>query len=334
MKHLSMPFQVGWDITHLCNFRCKHCLFDESQLGDTTALDRESALRFVDHLVETKVFHLSIAGGEPLLYPHIVEVVNAATKGGMLVALSTNASVLTDHLATALFRAGLRSIQISLDGSRAEINDSIRGQGRFTKTVAGIEVAIRNGFSVYLAIVILKNNIDDLEDYLRFAASIGVRGVKVQTLINSGLAHKHYDAIAVSEDSLLLALKTLWKLKKEYRGQLELMLPLIPETLEKAVDEPEYYNKSSSCLGCQPGLSTVRVNSHGDVRACGGMVNAPSVGNVNVIPLKEIWSQSGELVRWRNAAEVVTGQSATSCGSICGKGCRSASAPKFAKTHD
>jgi MoaA/NifB/PqqE/SkfB family radical SAM enzyme len=300
-------------------------------LADGYAMDRDAALRFVSHLIEKKVFHLSIAGGEPLLYPHLVEVIRAASEGGLLVALSTNASLLTEKLANDLFEAGLRSMQISLDGSRAEINDSIRGAGRFSKTVSGLKIAINRGFAIYLAIVILKQNIDDLDSYFQFALKAGVRGVKVQTLIDSGLGHMNFAEIAVPPEILREALIRLWRLKKEYRRRLEIMLPLIPEVLHEAQDEPEYYNRTSSCLGCQPGLSTVRVNSHGDVRACGGMVDAPSVGNVKVTPLQEIWRQSADLVKWRNAAELSAGQSATSCGSICGKGCRSASAPAFAK---
>jgi MoaA/NifB/PqqE/SkfB family radical SAM enzyme len=158
MKTLSMPFQVGWDITHLCNFRCRHCYFSEYQLADRYSLSRESALGFIRHLAQKKVFHLSIAGGEPLLYPHIVDIVRAATEGGMLVAMSTNASLLDDELADSLWKAGLRSMQISLEGSTAAINDSIRGAGRFAKTTSGLQAAIRRGFSVFLAIVLVQQN--------------------------------------------------------------------------------------------------------------------------------------------------------------------------------
>lgn len=77
-KNFAMPFQVGWDIVHHCNYRCKHCYFSSAQLSDPTALPRERALAFVDELVAGKVFHLSLAGGEPLLYPHLVEVVERA----------------------------------------------------------------------------------------------------------------------------------------------------------------------------------------------------------------------------------------------------------------
>lgn len=331
MKTLSMPFQVGWDVTHLCNFRCKHCLFTAEQLSDETWLDRNSALSFVSYLASKKVFHLSIAGGEPLLYPYIVEVVETATSQGILVALSTNASLLTDDMAIKLVKAGLRSIQISLDGPTESVNDSIRGTGRFKKTILGLRTALKHGMSVYLAIVILRPNVNHIRQFVDFAVQLGVRGVKVQTLIESGLGLANISEIEVPSEELSLVLRDLWAAKPAYSGKIELMLPLIPEVILSERRDVEYYNASSSCLGCQPGLSTVRVNSRGDVRACGGMVDAPPIGNVLDTPLQEIWLTNSELIKWRNESELSQGNSATACGSICGKGCRSPAAPAFAK---
>lgn len=332
MKSLSMPFQVGWDIVHLCNFRCKHCYFSNEQLGDANWLTREQALDFVDHLVEHKVFHLSIAGGEPLLYPYIVEVVERASRGGMLVAMSTNAAKLDSSLANDLSEAGLKSLQISLEGSTAEINDSIRGAGRYAQTMQGIEVALQIGFTVFFAVVLTQQNRRDIFDYLQMAQQLGVRGVKIQTLIDSGLGHANREDIEIPELELRELLKELWEYKARIKGDLEVLLPLIPEAKEIAEAEGEYWNKDSSCLGCQPGLSTIRVNAFGDVRACGGFVNSEPVGNILNRPLKDIWLESQEIARWRNESQVTNGTSNSSCGSICGKGCRSTTAPSFAKT--
>lgn len=332
MKPLSMPFQVGWDIVHLCNYRCGHCYFSKAQLSDKRWIDRQAALDFVDHLIANKVFHLSIAGGEPLLHPHLVEVVAAATRGGISVAMSTNASLLNEQLATQLWDAGLRTLQISLDGSSAEINDSIRGSGTFAKTTAGLQVALKAGYSIYLAIVLLQANKDDIFDFLSWASRLGVRGVKVQTLIDAGLGHDNKEILEIPSGELMQLLRKLWTWKTETKPPIEIMLPLIPSVIDQLKDQREPYYRHASCAGCQPGLSTVRVNATGDVRACGGFVDAEPVGNILDKPLKEIWKESAEIARWRNQAELDSGSSVTSCGSICGKGCRAASAPAFAKT--
>jgi len=80
MKTLKMPFQIGWDITHNCNLRCKHCFFTAEQLSDKSSFTKEEAVSFVEYLAKKKVFHLSLAGGEPLLYPHLIDVIENSHK--------------------------------------------------------------------------------------------------------------------------------------------------------------------------------------------------------------------------------------------------------------
>jgi len=332
MNNLNMPFQVGWDITHNCNLRCKHCYLSAKQLSDNTAFSKDEAIKFVNYIANKKVFHLSLAGGEPLLYPYIVDVVNQATINGMLVAMSSNAILLTDELAKKLKNAGLTSLQISLDGASETTNDIIRGKGSYKKTINGIKIAKENGFKILLAFVILKPNYQELEDIFKLAIELGAYGVKVQTFIENGLGETNKEELFIKEEELGKIIYDGWQVKKHYQDKLEIMLPLIPEVIATSKEAPEYFYKKSSCLGCQPGLTTVRVNSYGDVRACGGINSEENnVGNVKETPLEEIYKSSQELIRWRNESKVLSGQETTSCGTICGKGCRSTTAPEFAK---
>jgi MoaA/NifB/PqqE/SkfB family radical SAM enzyme len=117
MRQFSMPFQVGWDIIHRCNLRCRHCYFDLDELSDPRSLSKDDALGFVDYLGKNGVFNLSIAGGEPLMYPYIVEVVERGSSVGMAVSLSTNAHFLTEQMAKDLRSVGLKVLQISIEGS-------------------------------------------------------------------------------------------------------------------------------------------------------------------------------------------------------------------------
>lgn len=314
MKDYSMPFQVGWDVIHKCNFRCRHCYFSSEQLSDPQCLSKADALQFVEQLVKGKVFHLSIAGGEPLLYPHLLDVVRSASLGGLTVSISTNASLLSVELATALRSAGAATLQISLDGHCREINDRIRGKGSFDRTVAGILNAKATGFQILLAIVLVRHNIDHITEYVEFARHLGVSGIKVQTLLRSGLGDTNYAALALDRDQVLDVLRELWKVKRARHVPLNLILPPV---------ESEHGN--SGCIGCKPGISTIRVNSAGDVRACGSDVNAKAIGNVSVEGLADIWRSSRELIQIRNIEAVGDGRSPTACGTSCGSACKSRS---------
>jgi len=328
LKVLSMPFQVGWDIVHRCNFRCSHCFFTKEQLGDPSCLTKQQALDFVRYLAEGQVLHLSIAGGEPLLYPHIVDVVREATRNGLVVAMSTNAALLSDSLAKELRSAGLRYLQISLDGSTAVINDRVRGIGTFNRTLRGLRIAVENGFEVLVAFVILRSNAHDVENVFQLAVDEKAIGVKVQTFIKNGLGESNASELELTEGQVLDVLSRIWKGKSKWDDRLKLLLPLPPEVIADAVNVAEPY-RSSSCLGCQPGLSSIRVNNCGDVRACGAVTaNTEIAGNILVEPLQDIWLRSRELAAWRNNDLQTSGATGTSCGSICGKGCRSANVPR------
>lgn len=332
-RTLSAPFQVGWDIVHECNLRCKHCYLTAKELSDSRHLSLDEGLAFIRDLADSGVFHLSIAGGEPLLHPNIVEFIAAATKGGMLVALSTNAMLLSEDLAFRLKDAGLGAIQISLDGSTPETNDRIRSKGVFWKTSNGISNANRAGIPVTIACVILKDNANDIKEIVQMAIDQGAHAVKVQTLIDRGLGEINSDNLKVPHDNLVECIEELWAWKSRENPKIELMLPLVPSVLDLAREAPESYYRGTGCLGCQPGLSTVRVDNIGNVRACGA-ANSDSdvVGNIRRDTIKNIWRTSAEIAKWRNASAIRNGESVSACGSICGKGCRSGTAPAFART--
>ncbi len=332
IRELAMPFQVSWDIVHRCNLRCRHCYFTAEQLSDPAALSRADALDFVRYLGEKKVFHLSLAGGEPLLCPHLEEVIAEATRQKIVVALSTNAILLTAERARLLRSAGLKSLQISFDGPDAPTNDLVRGRGSFEETLRGFRIAVASGFDVLIAIVLMQTNRHSVTQVFEFAYSEGATGVKVQTLIESGLGALNYANLSIPEPELVELIQKLWSIKASWTKKLKLILPLVPNIQFTPQEAPEYYYQDRSCHGCQPGLSTIRVSNAGNVRACGAQVSGDGdIGNILTIPLQQIWKESQELVRWRNEATLRSGSSATACGSICGKGCRSSSAPAFAK---
>jgi radical SAM protein with 4Fe4S-binding SPASM domain len=319
-----MPFQVGWDITHHCNFRCKHCYFGSDELADRQSMTLREALDFVDYLADKRVFHLSIAGGEPLLYPHIKEVVAAATRRGIVVAMSTNASLLTSNLAGELKDAGLDSLQISLDGSCAEVNDRIRGNGSFNRTMRGLRTAIGHQFKVLVACVVLRPNAHDIAEIVDLAAREGAVGIKVQTFIQgSGLAAQNDMDLALPAEDVIAVIRPLWGRKQEWETRLPLViLPMVPGVSESD-GEPES-NPRQSCLGCQPGISTIRVAANGDVRACGALREPEEIlGNIKRSTLQEIWLESDRLVQLRNREQVNRGLSGSACNTFCGKGCRS-----------
>jgi MoaA/NifB/PqqE/SkfB family radical SAM enzyme len=66
----------------------------------------------------TRCDSMAIAGGEPLIYPHIVEVVDFIAKRGLKPVILTNGEKLTPDLALTLKKAGLAKVHFHVDSGQ------------------------------------------------------------------------------------------------------------------------------------------------------------------------------------------------------------------------
>ncbi|MFQ3651944.1 MAG: GTP 3',8-cyclase MoaA [Gemmataceae bacterium] len=135
-------------VTDRCNLRCVYCMAEE-----VTFLDREHLLRFEEIEQFARVAlslgltKLRLTGGEPLMrrdLPRLVALL-AAIPGLRDISLTTNGLLLAGQ-ARALFDAGLRRINISLDTLDDERFRLITRREGLYATLAGIDAALHAGF--------------------------------------------------------------------------------------------------------------------------------------------------------------------------------------------
>ena len=92
---------------------------------------------------------VSIPGGEPLLYPHVGELVAELIARRKYVYLCTNALLLREKLDAGLFSPSKRlSFSVHMDGLRADHDASVCRTGVYDVAVEAIREAVRRGFRV------------------------------------------------------------------------------------------------------------------------------------------------------------------------------------------
>jgi GTP 3',8-cyclase len=136
-------------VTDRCNLRCVYCMPEE-----VTFLDRQDLLtfeeieRFVRIAAPLGIDKIRLTGGEPLMRRDLGRLVGllAAIPGIKDIGLTTNGLLLTDH-AQALYDAGLRRINISLDALSPERFRQLTRRDGVEKVLAGIDAAKRAGFT-------------------------------------------------------------------------------------------------------------------------------------------------------------------------------------------
>ena len=132
-------FTLQWHITQVCDLHCKHC-YDRS---DRAPLSLARGIGVLDDLLAfCQSRHVrgqvSFSGGNPLLYPHFLELYQGAVDRGFTVAILGNATS-KEHLLSLLAIEKPAFYQVSLEGL-AEHNDFIRGQGYFVRVMEFLDL--------------------------------------------------------------------------------------------------------------------------------------------------------------------------------------------------
>jgi cyclic pyranopterin phosphate synthase len=135
-------------VTDRCNLRCTYCMPEE-----VTFLDRSELLTFeeIAHFVRVAaplgIDKVRLTGGEPLMRRDLTRLVQLlkAIDGIRDIGLTTNGLLLADQ-AQALFDAGLRRINVSLDALDPGLVRQLTRRDGLEKVVAGILAAKRAGF--------------------------------------------------------------------------------------------------------------------------------------------------------------------------------------------
>ena len=331
-QRLPSPFLVVWNFTNMCNLRCMHC-YQRADRPRPDELTLEEKLMVVDQLDKAGVAAVALSGGEPTIHPHFLRVVRELSDRGIYPAVATNGSRLADiEFFKKAVKAGLRYVEVSLDSSRPEVHDKFRGvRGAWERAIKALKNAVELGISHAMAVTITRLNLDEIEDILDLAESIGVERVVFFNFIPVGRGEDNA-WLDLSPEEREEVLRLLYREHKRRGIEIASTAPQygrvalqISRGLETA---PTHFylgdDRIVSALaefigGCGAGRIYAAIQPNGDVTPC---VFMPiKVGNVREKPFWEIWRSSELFERLRNR-EILKGI----CGRcphkyICG-GCR------------
>ena len=308
------PFLVVWDITYACNLKCKHCYASAGKSLEDE-LTTEEAKQVIDKLDRATVPIIAFSGGEPLVRNDIFNLTNYARDKGIYVAVATNATLITKEKAHEMKEAGIRFIQISLDGSNAHTHDSFRGiNGVYEKTIQGIKNCVAEGFFVNIATTATKLNYREIPKIIDLCEQLDVDWFMLYNFVPTGRG----EFIAkndLSPSERERVLNELWyKLKnggkvnvlstapqfarvalESEKGKAEKIVPshfANPSLSEKLVNLAEFIG------GCGCGRFYCAIRPNGNIEPC---VFFPlTVGNVKKDDFEELWQYNSILKNLRN----------------------------------
>jgi MoaA/NifB/PqqE/SkfB family radical SAM enzyme len=133
---------VLWALRSPCNLGCTYCYFGTieehrdqgvpTQSGQLSHLSRNDTsladiTAFCSTLADSAVGRIVIAGGEPLIWPPILSVLEQITQAGVEVVIATNGIPLNrPEITQRIVDLGISALSVSLDSSDPTYNDHYR----------------------------------------------------------------------------------------------------------------------------------------------------------------------------------------------------------------
>ncbi|HMH23947.1 MAG TPA: radical SAM protein [Puia sp.] len=180
-----------------CNLGCVYCIAGDGQgkeLKRTVTKAQLSAgalLQLIDRLHDRlKLNTIRLTGGEPLLYKGLVEVIAGIRSIGIAdIKLTTN-GLLLEKLAVPMKRAGMSSINVSLDAVDEDVFFLMSKRKSADRIIRGIDAALQAGLDVKINTVVVKGmNESQVLPLLEFAFSRNIR-IRFLELMAMGYLHE------------------------------------------------------------------------------------------------------------------------------------------------
>lgn len=163
---------VRLSVTDRCDFRCVYCMAEEMTfLPRERILSLEELQLVAQAFVELGVKKIRLTGGEPMIRRGFDDLVTGLGQLNGLdeLVMTTNGSQLQNK-ASLLKSIGMKRINVSLDSLKPDRFKQITRIGDVNKVIAGIDEAIKEGFThtKINAVILRGKNDDEILDLVEF----------------------------------------------------------------------------------------------------------------------------------------------------------------------
>jgi MoaA/NifB/PqqE/SkfB family radical SAM enzyme len=169
--------RVIWEITNSCNYACSYCIFSSDYQKHPDELSTTQIFETIDALKAYGFSHLKITGGEPFIRPDLLEILEHAHAQNFELDISTNASLITEKIAKKLKAINLPMIHVSLDGHTQEIQESVRGNHTYSRTLYGIHHLVEQGLYVRIGALLFQQSESHIEAMIQKSIELGAKEI-------------------------------------------------------------------------------------------------------------------------------------------------------------
>lgn len=281
------PYLACAFITRECNLSCMYCAQRHSLINNDMGLEEWKRVADIAYKLGNRC--LSLVGGEPLLSPYVLDLVDYISARDTFVGITTNGLCLNEELLHALDEAGLDNLNFSIDTLE---ND---GQPKFGKNLTPkLERILQHiaeskfRFKTSVAAVVTKYNLPILPEMLRRFSELGMP-ISFRLMVRGAINQKYTEKLALGDEDLEkveLTFDKLLAMKSEgyLLGNDELTRLRPKMGVRTPAGVYQMYMGDSSSHSCKGGVYSLSVLNDGWIESCTtGLVSSTHIFDLNSI---------------------------------------------------
>ena len=262
----AVPYQGMFELTPLCNLKCKMCYvrLSPEQLGERSLLMADTWIRMIDQAAAAGMMKAALTGGECLTHPDFDAIYLHLQELGIRTAVLTNGILLNEDRIRFFQRYPPALIQITLYGASEEEYEQVCGTRHFETVLANIRRAQEAGLSLFIAITPNRFLTDGGEALLKLAVSLDI-----PYNINSCL-FTPFPGTGREKDSVDMEMEgyiRLYKLRAQMNG--EVITPVDPASLPEVARQMEPQKLG---LRCGAGMNAFTIQWDGAMIPCSSLL--------------------------------------------------------------
>lgn len=310
---MPTPRELDIAITGRCNLRCHYCFYADEMVA-LRDLQTSSWLSFFDELGRIDVMRVTLTGGEVFTRRDLFELIDGIIANRMRYSLLSNGTLITEKVieqfAVGKRRMRLDSIQVSIDGSRAEIHDQSRPHS-FDRAVRGLRLLKEAGFPVTVRVTINTFNLHDLENAAHLLLEdIGLPSFSTNAALPIGNGCHNQDEIGLTPLQSLETMHLFDRLEEQFPGRITSQSG--PQSRRKVYAEMEHARRTGEkstrwqmgfLSGCGCVHHRIAIMHDGTIVPC-HMLHKVSLGNIMTDSLVDIWQTHPDLAALRTRGSI------------------------------
>ncbi|OPY53000.1 MAG: pyrroloquinoline quinone biosynthesis protein PqqE [Methanosaeta sp. PtaU1.Bin112] len=318
IRPLSIVF---FNITKRCNLSCPYCYYDSASSQSKeheNELDSDVWIKLSNDIAKINPrAKIIVSGGEPLIRPDAIDIIEGISRNNLEIKLITNATLFTSDIISRLSKIDKFSIQVSIDSIIPEENAKTRGPGNLEKALKAVQDIRDAAIDVEISATITQINLKSIRQFRQFCNKNSIKFRSSIFMLSGERSKRNAQWLELSSDDYLDA--STYCLEN-FDNKTTMGHPMVP-------GERRY--------GCGAGYGQIDISPDGSVLPCSHL-NDPALyfGNIQTSNIEQL----AEVGYKRYSYIDVDGMdpcSSSKCPMryFCGGGCRANSLHNYGTTH-